>query len=41
MTDLITVYNLPEPDFVASPIEGCAPAEISFTDLSTSQPMLQ
>ena len=37
MTDLITVYNLPEPDFVATPIEGCAPAEVSFTDLSTSQ----
>jgi gliding motility-associated-like protein len=37
LTDLITVYNLPEPDFIATPVEGCAPAEISFTDLSTSQ----
>lgn len=37
MDDLITVFHLPEPDFVATPLKGCAPAEISFTDLSTSQ----
>jgi len=37
LTDLITIYNLPQPDFIATPTGACAPAVISFTDLSTSQ----
>lgn len=37
IADLITVHALPQPDFIATPLQGCAPAEIAFTDLSTSQ----
>lgn len=37
MNDLIKVFSLPQPNFVATPVDACAPAEVSFTDLSTSQ----
>lgn len=29
------VYHLPEPDFFATPVEGCQPLEVTFTDQST------
>ncbi|MEM1318815.1 MAG: PKD domain-containing protein [Bacteroidota bacterium] len=35
-TELITVYNLPQPDFDATPRQGCVPLDVTFTDLSTS-----
>ena len=35
-TDFIQVFNLPEPNFTASPTEGCSPLEVTFEDLSTS-----
>ncbi len=35
-TDLIRVFHLPDPDFDANPVIDCAPAEVTFTDMSTS-----
>ncbi len=35
-TDLITVYNLPDPDFIADKTQDCAPGTFAFTDMSNS-----
>ena len=36
-SDLIRIFNLPSPEFSATPITDCAPSIVTFTDMSTSQ----
>ena len=38
--DYIIIHELPEPDFNASPLEGCVPHTASFFDQSSSQVLL-
>lgn len=33
---VITVYGLPEPDFIGFPLSGCPPLEVEFTDQSVN-----
>ncbi len=35
-TDLIRVFNLPQPDFEGIPQQGCVPLEVTFSDQSVS-----